>query len=185
MNPQNNSWDIFEYEVKMYIGTRRLLENSNQESEIIKYALAESALLHTRVLADILLKQSKGDDGDDIILSDLVPNWESVKELRAVLGELKIIYGGRKIANSPYWTLNKMLAHATSLRQRSHVYTELLSKIDPVILLALKEIPIPSSRNDLIDLLSSVASSSQKQAVSIYTNTPETTVIMREISKKK
>jgi hypothetical protein len=103
-----------------------LLETDNavyaQLNDNVKNAIVESALLHTRILVDLVL--SRGQDADDIRLNDLLPTFES-----EALALLKQTYGSRSAPNCPCWTLNKMLAHPTLLRSRSHDYSNMLNDL--------------------------------------------------------
>jgi hypothetical protein len=92
----------------------------------IRNAIVESALLHIRQLADILL--SRGKHSDDINFNKMVPNWKP-----SLLDQLVQVYGDQKTINSPCWIINKMLAHPTTQRSDSYDYTHLFNRIAPLI----------------------------------------------------
>ena len=128
----NNPWVVFDYEVEQFYATCKLLllKAGNDESAALpqhmKNAVVESALLHARILSDILL--SRGREPDDINLSDLLPSFDSTARK-----DLECVYGNGKTEGSPCWTLNKRLAHATYRRGSSYDYTQLLSQLAPLI----------------------------------------------------
>ncbi len=123
-------WVVFDYEVMMFRSMRALLENGNHEyallSHPLKNAVTESALLHTRQLADILL--SRGSQPDDITLQTLLPGFSPLR-----LASLREYYGDNQTPDSPCWTINKRLAHATSHRKDSFDYSSLLNGLVPLV----------------------------------------------------
>jgi hypothetical protein len=127
--PAPDPWVVFDYEADMFFAMCNLLRQGNQEyaalSRPIQNAVVESALLHARQLIDILL--SPGKFSDDINLSRLLPGFQPAR-----LDELQRSYDSRSV-DSPWWTLNKRLAHATSHRGSSHDYTNLLNQLAPVL----------------------------------------------------
>lgn len=129
----NDSWQVVYYEVQMYWGTRQVIQSVSKLADVvvIRNAVVESMVLHTRILIDILL--SKGtEESDDIRLNDLLPNWVD-KEGKDLLDRLRDAYGKWNIPNSPCYIINKMLAHPTKLRTSSFNYTDTLRKVDPVV----------------------------------------------------
>ncbi|MCR4411674.1 MAG: hypothetical protein NUV77_04515 [Thermoguttaceae bacterium] len=121
---------VFDYEVMMFRKMCSLLANGNQEyadlSWYVKNAVTESAILHTRQLADILL--SRGSQPDDINLQTLLPGFQPQG-----LNTLRQHYGDNRTANTPCWTINKRLAHATSQRGDSFDYSSLLNGLVPLL----------------------------------------------------
>ena len=103
-------------------------------SRPVNNAIAESLLLHTRILMDIL-KSKTSQDGDDIKLTDLLPGFAPSR-----LQQLTELYGDRNTEGSPCWTINKYLAHPTKLRTDSHEYTDIVEKLRPVLLHCVDEI---------------------------------------------
>jgi hypothetical protein len=128
-------WVVYDYEVNMYMQMSALCMNGCRShfSLPIQNALAESLLLHLRIVVDMLL--SKGSDDDDLTLTDLLPGFTSQH-----IGKLKSAYGTRSIKDSPCWTLNKMLAHATVGRADKYDYTRILQPLMPIIASLLLEI---------------------------------------------
>jgi hypothetical protein len=131
----DQGWVVFDYEVGMYMQMSALCMNGcrNHFSVPIQNALVESLLLHLRIVVDMLL--SKGSDDDDLTLTDLLPEFTSQH-----IGELKSAYGTRSIKDSPCWTLNKMLAHATLGRANKYDYTRILQPLTPIIASLILEI---------------------------------------------
>jgi hypothetical protein len=119
----------------MYMQMSALCMNGCRDhfSVPIQNALAESLLLHLRIVIDMLL--SKGSDDDDLTLTDLLPEFASEH-----VDKLKSAYGTRSIEDSPCWTLNKMLAHATVGRADKYDYTRALQPLTPIIASLLLEI---------------------------------------------
>ena len=70
-------------------------------SQPIRFAAVESLVMHTRIIADMLL--SRDTFPDSIRLQDLLPDFTPSK-----LDELRESYGNRNKKNSPCWTINKM-----------------------------------------------------------------------------
>ncbi len=69
-----DAWQAFEYEVQMFHETRARLRDSGLDS-ILRNALVESSLLHTRILVDALLgRQGKP---DNVTLHQLLPSAAS------------------------------------------------------------------------------------------------------------
>jgi hypothetical protein len=128
------AWVVYDYEVDMFKQTWSMVSMgvTNNFRHPIPNAIVESMLLHLRILTEILI--SKGTP-DDIKLSDLLPKFES-----RLVDEMRIKYGASNAAGSPCWTLNKMLAHPSSLRADHHNYDSVLSTMMPHILPLLDEI---------------------------------------------
>lgn len=130
-------WIVFDYEVMMFRSMCALLANGNVEyaklSESLRNAVTECAILHTRQLADILM--SRGKLPDDINLKELLPEFKP-KGLDALCHH----YGDHRTANTPCWTINKYLAHATSRRGDNFDYTDLLNGLVPLVEVVLDEI---------------------------------------------
>ncbi|HJZ53493.1 MAG TPA: hypothetical protein VKE74_00955 [Gemmataceae bacterium] len=136
-------WVVYGYEVEMFGGMCRLLEVGNAEYAAlppqVQNAVVESALLHTRQLADILLSrgkgQSRGEDQDDIYLSDLLPDF-----MPSRFDELKAAYGKRNDEGSACRTINKHFAHPTTHRRASFDYAPLLMQLVPIIADIIQEV---------------------------------------------
>lgn len=128
---------VSEYEVDMFRAMCHLLQDGDATyaalNDHIQNAIVESALLHGRILADILL--SRGNEPDDINLEDIAPNFTS-----ADLNQLREFHGTARTENSPCWTLNKMLAHPTLLRGSSFDYSPVLNQLAPIILRIVQEL---------------------------------------------
>ena len=128
--PTNDRWVVYDYEVGMWRDMCNLLCVNNpifgNLCLSIKNAVVESAVLHTRILVDILL--SRGKNLDDINLSNLVPSLQSTN-----VEKLRNAYGDGKQESTPCWEFNKMLAHATSHRSRSYDYSGALNSLRPLI----------------------------------------------------
>lgn len=126
---KKNPWVVFKYEVDMFNATRGFSTTTLAESVpgFVHNAVTESLLLHTRILADILL--SRGPEPDDITLERLLPDFSSPD-----IAVLKTRYGSSKEPDTPCWTLNKRLAHASDVRSESHDYSALVHTLTPPIL---------------------------------------------------
>lgn len=183
--PAQDPWEIFEYEVEMFFGTRTVLckrKRNPAKSDIATNALTESALLHTRILADILLDRK---DDDNITLSLLLPDWRASQNLGYAIAELKTAYGNRNIINSPYWSLNKMLAHPSSLRGKSYDYSALLKAIDPIITRAIREISGLSNRSRFKNIELPSDTPSEQNAPVAYTTSTMTSIVTRTVADDK
>src|SRR5690606_34602557 len=109
-------WLVFDYEVNMLEATCALLESGDPRfakfTQELKNAVVESAVLHSRILADILLSRTDPKRyPDDIRLTDLLPEFES-----SSIARFEVAYGKPAEIGSPCWAFNKMLAHPTTSR---------------------------------------------------------------------
>ena len=123
---QNDPWVTVGYEVEMF---RRLLPHLKSSDESrpeweIRNAITESALLHARQLADILLSRTKATT--DIKLEGLMPNFQPTR-----LHELEQVYGDTR--GGICHTLNKYAMHPTTLRTHLRDYMPELERLAPII----------------------------------------------------
>ena len=68
MKTAGDQWKMIEYEGKMFYGTyKKLFTRSGYDllPYVLKNALEESAVLHTRILCDVFLDDAKGDFNDE------------------------------------------------------------------------------------------------------------------------
>ena len=97
MKDVGDQWQIIEYEIKMFYGThKKLFTKSTYVSlpYVLKNALEESAVLHTRILCEVFLGLSG--KPDDVTLGNLLPGWPSddrYDSMKEIQGKLKIRYG--------------------------------------------------------------------------------------------
>ena len=146
----NDPWVVFSYEAQMYVLTRvehQRIVGTKEPNQILMNALVESALLHMRVLVDIIL--SRGSEKDTIRLEHLIPQWSESTDLASAVESLKREYGSRSREDSPCWVVNKMLVHPTLWRRNSYDYTAIFGRLDPIIKIALHQIGALSSRADI------------------------------------
>jgi hypothetical protein len=126
----NDPWVVFNYEVDMFHNLCQLLATGDSQYQelpyYIKNAIVESAVLHTRIMVDILL--SRGTKPDDINLSALAPGFTCPE-----IDQLSEKYGNYNTKNTPCWIFNKMLAHATGQRRDSFDYSSQLTLLVPLI----------------------------------------------------
>ncbi len=129
-------WEIFEYQVAMYLFTRNVLilkppviwNNMN-----LRTAIIESYLLHTRILVDILAPRKQSTRKDDLTLLDLNIDFSSTINIDNMQNELREAYGDASDENSPCWMINKMFAHPTKWRSSSHDWGSTLNTIEPFL----------------------------------------------------
>ncbi len=154
-NDATNSWVVFEYEVWMFLRTRALLGEQvyreHPERQVLSNALEESALFHTRILAEALLNRSI--EVEDVTLDDLIPNWRGLAGVGQAIRQLRQTYGHPYDIGSPCWQLNKMLAHLTTLRGPSFDYSGLRAQLDPLLIKALRALAKHVNRPGLTQLL--------------------------------
>jgi len=128
--PSSDPWIVLDYETDMFLAMWSLLRPDHHGHAIldlqIRNAVVESALLHVRQLSEILL--SRGKRRDDINLSSLLPGFRPTR-----LDELDVTYGKSDEAGTPCWTINKRLAHPTSVRGSSYDYTDLFNQLAPLL----------------------------------------------------
>jgi hypothetical protein len=143
MTISEDSWKAFEYEVWMFFETRTPRDPTNAD-DVVANALAESALLHTRVLVEALIDKNSG--SDDVNLRQLLAGISTSPELLAAQTALKAVYGTSGDVNSPCWILNKRLAHLTNVRGDSFDYGPLRSVLDPLVFEVLREVAAVTMR---------------------------------------
>ena len=135
------AWQAFEYEVLMFHETRARLRKPSSDGssdDILRNALVESSLLHTRVLVDALL--GRQDKPDDVTLNRLLPASASSSDLQVSLCRLTQAYGTSDQQGKPCWTLNKRLAHLTRVRGNRFDYSALYATLDPIVGETLREV---------------------------------------------
>jgi hypothetical protein len=125
-------WKVFEYEVDMFeklscgaLVPQQVLDSA---SPYLSNALAESRLLHIRILAELLLSRDNSKSKGDITLKKLLPAFSS-PEIDAEIATLDSLYGKSNKRDSACWKLNKLLAHATYFRVDSYDYTPLVDSL--------------------------------------------------------
>lgn len=140
--PSGGAWAVLEYEVAMYLEMRRLSADPATLllSDPIRNALAESHVLHARILCDLFSKEKREKD-DDIDFQDLFDSWDTsprYKSLKALIQQMGTAYGSGK--GSPRWQFNKMLAHSTKNRSTKYDYGSALLAVDARIRGILREL---------------------------------------------
>lgn len=143
-------WLAFEYEVSMFYATRVRLSDSAIEDLVVRNALVESSLLHTRILVECLL--DRGTKPDDVSLHQLMAGVDATA-FGAACGPLADAYGDSKTKETPCWTLNKRLAHLTIVRTDSFDYASVYTTLDPLIAAALLAIAATVNRPRLSALI--------------------------------
>jgi hypothetical protein len=136
-------WEIVGYEAGQFRGTGAELSHPVRLStQVLRNAVVESAVLHARILCDILLSRTNADD--DIRLTELHLPGDvdpvSDKVDKKLLDQLAADYGNRRTPGTPCWEFNKMLAHPTTERSTSYDYSKALSTLGPTIDKSLSEI---------------------------------------------
>lgn len=136
----NDPWVVFDYEVDMLNNMCALLRQGNAQysslSHHLRNAVVESAVLHARNLADILLSRSDPVRfPDDIRLMDLAPTFTS-----PAIAQLQAAYGTTNSTGSTCWAFNKKLAHSTTHRNDSYDYAPHLNAVVPLIFQLVSEI---------------------------------------------
>lgn len=105
-------------------------------STFIGNAIAESAVLHARILCDLFSSEDKSYP-DDIGFSDLFEDWETgarYRNLKSHIAEMKAAYlGDYQTKKSPCRQFNKKLAHLTKERGLSHSHEEAVGVMEPLI----------------------------------------------------
>lgn len=128
----------FRNEVYMYRQTR-LLPITTYEL-VLRNAVVESALLHTRVLIDTLLDRDSRVDDDDLLLRDLAPTAYPQPLIDAI-ARLRTAYGTRKNPDSPCSILNKHVMHLTKACMSGfNFYAAVFQVLDPLVGAVLAEI---------------------------------------------
>lgn len=135
----SDPWVVFNYEADMFLDLCTMFQEQQQGlsalPQVIQNAVVESMLLHIRQLADIVLSKSKSSSSDDIVLAALIQSYRPSQ-----LDEFRQLYGDHNTPSCPCWTINKVLAHATSKRSSSYDYTPLVSQLAPILKEIVQEI---------------------------------------------
>jgi hypothetical protein len=103
---------------------------------VLTNALAESFILHTRNICDILL--SRTTKPDDIRLNDILVPLPAA--LPPLVGRLRSIYGESNDPTSACWTFNKMLFHSTTHRRTRYDYSKFTLALMPPIRAIVQEL---------------------------------------------
>lgn len=125
----SDQWAVFNYEVDQFNAMCDLLRANHPVtpllSQPVRNAFVESALIHTRIITQILLSEGWP---SDIKLDALLPSFTTPNVQR-----LKDAYGENSDSGSPRSTLNKLLAHSDKSRTDSHNYSAPLNLLVPII----------------------------------------------------
>jgi hypothetical protein len=133
MKTVGDQWQMIEYEIKMFHATYKEFftrSTYNRLPYVLKNALEESAILHTRILCDIFLSRSK--QKDDIKLEHFLAGWPnnaSYGNLKTKRDKLESKYGKSNDPKSACWDFNKRLAHPTSHRGKEYDYRKILDAL--------------------------------------------------------
>ena len=135
-------WKVLNYEILMYFGVQTLQRSNIQSSDKVLFgittnAVTEVMLLHLRVLTEVFLSAGRP---DDIKIENLIPTWR--RENPALLDDLENAYTEKlEIGECPKRYLDKFLAHATTKRGDSFVWTPIVNKMDPPLRKVLATLP--------------------------------------------
>src|SRR3954468_11561454 len=127
-----DEWKVFDYEVGVARQLSRQLDSTaySRFPWEIQNAIAESTVLHTRIVCQIVL--SSGRRRDDIRLIKLLPGFSS-PHLAALAG----VYGKLDQKGSPCWQFNKLLGQPNTHRDSKHDYspaiTAVWAHLDPLV----------------------------------------------------
>jgi hypothetical protein len=130
----------------MFLGTQILqkykvvTEISDKTMQLfLKNSLAESQILHIRVLSTIFL-QGSADRKDDIKISHCLPNWH--EENKNIFKELDDAYTmPLDIGVSPKDCIDKRIAHATIKREGRFNWTLVIERMNSPLINAIQTLP--------------------------------------------
>jgi hypothetical protein len=140
--------DLFEtlgYEAAMFFGAMEVLRNQPEQPErpselLLRNVVVEDAVLHARQLCDLFAGSSKK---DDITLQDLFPdfytNHQKYASLRSMKKRLDRVYGN-DVPNTYHWAFNKLVMHATKLRDGFGIYTKALNDLEKILRVVIDEV---------------------------------------------
>jgi hypothetical protein len=128
------AWEVARYEIDMH----ETLYEGRPSSQALQNALTESIVLHARQLCEMFL--SLGNQDDNVRLVDLISEKEQSQQFKALITELRVIYGDGKKGGSPRWVFNKMLLHPTKIRTDGYNYGPALNQVRPVLKKIITEI---------------------------------------------
>jgi hypothetical protein len=143
----STEWKVYDYEVEMFNATYALCKSDSRAwfSRHLNNAIVESLLLHTRILVDILLSRNEKKNPDEVTLKSLLHKFESPQLLKKLADAYR---EGTEDDSSPWWTINKRLAHPTNVRTEGHDYNSMMATLQPIIESLLKEIEIERNRDE-------------------------------------
>lgn len=132
-NDTIKSWIVFDYELDQLKAMCELLRVDNPVLAVfnshLRNAVAESAVIHTRIVTEILLPT--GGMKDDIKIKHLAPSYDASSCI--AVARLRTAYGERDDPRSHRYVINKRLAHATLDRTHTHDWTDTLNALVPII----------------------------------------------------
>lgn len=135
---------VVDYEIMMFLGVPHFQSKVKMRTEskllqvIYQNMLAETRVLHIRVLAEVFLSGGKS---DDIKIKRLLPEWH--KQNAAVLQELDGAYKTPlpETGESPKTHIDKLLAHATTKRGSSFNWSPVIKRMEQPLINVLKALP--------------------------------------------
>jgi hypothetical protein len=137
---------VIDYEIMMFLRAliveqrNTLIQATNPDLLLYtKNALAESRVLHIRVLAEVFLS---GGRGDDIKANNIMPEWcEQNKNILSKLNEAYISELS-EIGGNPKTLIDKHLAHATLKRGQSFDWVPVIKRMEQPLINLLKTLPV-------------------------------------------
>ena len=142
----DTAFKVINYEIMMFLRAliveqrKTLIQATNPNLLLYtKNALAESRVLHIRVLAEVFLS---GGRNDDIKANRIMPEW--CKKNSNILSELNYAYITElsEIGESPKTLIDKHLAHATLKRGESFDWSPVIKRMEQPLINLLKTLPI-------------------------------------------
>jgi len=141
----DTSFVVMDYEIMMFLGVQ-VLQNKVRINTtdtflptLLQNTLAETRILHIRVLTEVFLS---GGRSDDIKIEQLLPEWH--KQNTVILKELDGAYKTPlpETGESPKTHIDKLLAHATVKRGASFNWTPVIERMEPPLRNILKALPV-------------------------------------------
>lgn len=120
-----NPWIIFNYEVDQLYGLIPFLNAEFQAPDPIKNAITEAAILHLRLISE-MLREEPLPGTDDIALPDLVGSYRPPD-----LAAFNAAFGTRN--SGPRQEINTRLVHPSKARIDNYDYTPILQTLLPLM----------------------------------------------------
>jgi hypothetical protein len=139
------SWVVFIYELQMYDFLRKVPNNPNCHP-LVKNALVESRIFHTRILVELFL--SSNNEKDNITIKDLLIGYRGLIN-QGLIDNLNKKYGKRETKSSVRFAFNKLAAHPTIKRKDSYSYWKVFNWIDPPIIKIIQDLYRVTGRKEL------------------------------------
>lgn len=141
------AWEIFDYELMQLDGLWKHFQAASHNAQPldVRNAMVESAIIHLRILMEML--KDTPQKSDDYCLTDLIAMPDKPAALPALMqvyttddatysNSVVALLGGNPAPNlrrCPKWQVDKLMFHPTKSRTTSHDWTPILNILVPLL----------------------------------------------------